>query len=179
MTGPNPRPVARDAGRPASCAHPVPSPAPTRALIPNRMSPLRRRLLHALCFEALGLAMAVGFYALVADVGIGAMGLLALGCSLVAMGWNVAFNWGFEAWERRARRRGAPAGRGPMRRAAHAVGFEAGLLILLAPLIAWTLEVTLVEAILMDLGLSAAFVAYTWAFNLGFDRLFGLPQSAR
>lgn len=170
MSRPDPR---SDRSGGARSAPAIPAP-----LIPHRMSPALRRVVHALVFEGIALVLVVVVYSGVSDAGVETAGALAVACSLAAMAWNVAFNWGFEALERRARRRGLPPGRGPLRRIVHAVGFEAGLLVLLAPLIAWALQVTLVEAILYDIGLSAFFVVYAWAFNLGFDRVFGLPDSA-
>ena len=43
---------------------------------------------------------------------------------------------------------------------------------------AWWLGISLVEAFVLDLGFLAFFLVYTFAFNLGFDRVFGLPASA-
>jgi uncharacterized membrane protein len=51
--------------------------------------------------------------------------------------------------------------------------------VLLVPLIAWWLDVTLWQALLADLGLMAFFFFYTMVFTWAFDRVFGLPASAR
>jgi uncharacterized membrane protein len=102
-------------------------------------------------------------------------GLFAVASSLVAVAWNYVFNTLFEAWEARQ----AVRGRGFARRAVHAVGFELGLTVLLVPMLAWWLEMSLLEALLYDLTLVLFFVVYTFLFNLGFDRVFGLPASAR
>ena len=40
------------------------------------------------------------------------------------------------------------------------------------------LDVTLWQALVMDLALAAYFLVYTFVFNWGFDRVFGLPASA-
>ena len=64
------------------------------------------------------------------------------------------------------------------RRVAHALGFEAGLVVMLVPLFAWWLGVSLWQAFVLDLGLIVFFLVYTYVFNLGFDRVFGLPASA-
>ena len=69
-------------------------------------------------------------------------------------------------------------GRGLARRAAHAIGFEGGLVFILVPLFAWWFGVGLWAAFVMDLGLIAFFLCYTFAFNWVFDHLFGLPASA-
>ncbi|MET0312924.1 MAG: PACE efflux transporter, partial [Hansschlegelia sp.] len=95
--------------------------------------------------------------------------------STIAMAWNYVFNAGFEAWERRQ----AVKGRSFVRRAVHALGFELGLVLMLTPTLAWLLGVTLLEAFAYNGVLVGVFLAYTYLFNLSFDRLFGLPQSAR
>ena len=69
-------------------------------------------------------------------------------------------------------------GRSLCRRIAHAVGFEGGLVFTLVPLFAWWFDVSLWQALVMDLGLVVFFLCYTFAFNWGFDRVFGLPASA-
>ena len=90
------------------------------------------------------------------------------------MVWNLAFNTAFEAWESRQARRG----RSLARRIAHAIGFEGGLAAILVPLIAWWLDIGLWEALLLDAALLLFFLGYTFVFNWGFDRVFGLPASA-
>jgi len=64
------------------------------------------------------------------------------------------------------------------RRIAHAIGFEVGLLCFLVPVFAWWMNVTLLQALLMDLGLAMFFLGYTFVFNWAFDAIFGLPASA-
>ena len=53
--------------------------------------------------------------------------------------------------------------------------FEAGLLLILMPPIAWYLGIGLVEAFVMDLAIAAFYVAYAFVFNLAYDRAFPLP----
>ncbi len=52
-------------------------------------------------------------------------------------------------------------------------------MVVLVPYLAWWMQVGLVEAFLYDLGLLVFFAVYTVAFTWGFDRVFGLPASAR
>ena len=88
--------------------------------------------------------------------------------------WNLVFITLFEAWESRQRVRG----RGVARRVAHAIGFEGGLIAALVPLIAWWFGISLLQALMLDLGLVVFFLIYTFVFNWIFDRVFGLPASA-
>src|SRR5690606_39242957 len=102
-------------------------------------------------------------------------GAAAVAASAIALLWNLYYNTLFERWEARQARRG----RGFLRRAAHALGFELGLVLMLVPTFAWVLDVSLWEALLYNLGMIAFFLAYTFLFNLAFDKLFGLPLSAQ
>jgi uncharacterized membrane protein len=58
------------------------------------------------------------------------------------------------------------------------VGFEAGLIALLVPLIAWWFDISLMQALVLDLGLVVFFLCYTFTFSWAFDRVFGLPDAA-
>ena len=100
---------------------------------------------------------------------------LALLLSSVALAWNWVFNGWFERWEARQ----AVKGRSWRRRLAHGIGFEGGLVVMLVPLMAWWLNTTLWAALLADLGIVAFFFVYAVAFTWAFDRVFGLPESAR
>ncbi|MDE3028284.1 MAG: PACE efflux transporter [Paracoccaceae bacterium] len=139
------------------------------------MTPFTRRLLYVLSFEAIGVLIVTLGLRLMSGSGVDQTAPLAIACSLVAVAWNFAFNTAFEAWETRQVRRG----RSLLRRAVHALGVEGGLLALLAPLIAWWLDLTLWQAVLYDFTLSLFFLGYTFVFNLGFDLVLGLPKSAR
>ena len=48
----------------------------------------------------------------------------------------------------------------------------------LIPLIAWWMNISLVQAFLLDLALIIFIPCYTFVFNWLFDRIFGLPNSA-
>jgi uncharacterized membrane protein len=75
--------------------------------------------------------------------------------------------------------RQAKRGRSVARRVAHAVGFEGGLVLVLVPLFAWWLNMSLWDAFVLDLGLVFFFMVYTFIFSWTFDRVFGLPASAQ
>ena len=138
------------------------------------MSPLRRRVLQAALYEGIAVAIVAPTLAWLFDSpGMTALAL-TLATSAVALSWNYVYNALFERWESRQ----AVKGRSAARRLAHSAGFELGLVVLLVPLIAWWLDVTLWQAFLADLGLMAFFFFYTMAFTWAFDRVFGLPASA-
>lgn len=137
--------------------------------------PKLRRVIYATSFEGGGILMSTALLLLMAETSAGGSFVFSVLCSTIAMLWNLAFNAMFEAWEARQTTRG----RSLARRTAHALLFEAGLLLALLPLTAWWFAVPLVQALAYEAVLIAAFLAYTWVFTWAFDRLFGLPASAR
>lgn len=139
------------------------------------MQGIKRKIVYATTFELIAIAMSTTLLKLLSGGPVTHAGAAAVGASVLALLWNMAYNAVFERWEARQARKG----RGFARRVAHAVGFEGGLTVLLVPLFAWILDVTLVEALVMNLGMIVFFLAYTFTFNLAFDRLFGLPLSAQ
>ncbi|HRO11166.1 PACE efflux transporter [uncultured Amaricoccus sp.] len=130
-----------------------------------------RRIVYVSLYEGIAILATSAGVAGIYGVSGARAGVLAVGSSTVAMLWNFVFNTFFERWEARH----PAAGRSFARRVAHAAGFEGGLALILVPLAAWWLGITLVEALILDLGLLVFFLAYTFGFTWGFDRLFGLP----
>lgn len=133
-----------------------------------------RRVVYVGLYEAIAIVLASAGFMLMADASALRAGGLSALCSAVAVAWNVVFNHAFERWESRQ----AVRGRSVRRRVAHAIGFEGGLAAILVPAIAWWLDVSLWQALAMDLGLLLFFLVYTFVFNWAFDRVFGLPRSA-
>ncbi len=138
------------------------------------MQGMRRKIVYVALFEAIAIACTTAMLTLTGHDSAKASAT-AVGASAVAIVWNFIFNSLFEAWETRQ----ATKGRSLARRVAHAIGFEGGLVLLLVPLIAWWLNITVWQAFVLDLGLVVFFVVYGFLFNLAFDHLFGLPASAQ
>ena len=104
------------------------------------------------------------------------LGLLAL-IALLAAAWNAIYNTSFDWIEGRVT--GRPSDRRPVRmRIFHAIGFESGLLLVSLPLVmAWT-GMAWLEALIADIGLALAYVVYAYLFNICYDRIFPISQSA-
>ncbi|MFN7120750.1 MAG: PACE efflux transporter [Hydrogenophaga sp.] len=134
-----------------------------------------RRVVYSSLYAVLAIALAGRGLMLMSGESLVASGALATATSAVAVVWNLVFNSLFERWEARQ----PVKGRSVKRRVAHAVVFEAGLVLMLVPLIAWWLGIGLWQALVMDLALVVFFLVYTFAFNWAFDAVFGLPASAR
>ncbi|GIZ13649.1 multidrug/biocide efflux PACE transporter [Pseudomonas sp. NCCP-436] len=125
---------------------------------------LIERIGHALAFESLAIAIIVPGMLLFLDKPVFHLGVLALMFSTIAMLWNMLFNYLFD---RAQARMGFE--RGLLVRIAHALLFEAGLILAVVPLAAWWLSVGLWEALLLDIGLILFFLPYTIGFNWLYD----------
>ena len=143
--------------------------------MPLALTPTTRRILQAVLYEAIAITAVGPAMAWLFDAPMASSLALALLLSSVALAWNWAFNTLFERWEARQ----TIKGRSWRRRLAHGIGFEGGLVVMLVPLMAWWLNTTLWAALLADLGIVAFFFVYAVAFTWAFDRIVGLPESAR
>ena len=138
------------------------------------MQGVKRKVVYVSLYEGIAIVVATLGLAGMSGEGVQTAGVVAVAASVIAILWNLAFNTLFEAWESRQ----TVKGRSVKRRIVHAIGFEGGLVAFLVPLFAWWFDTTLLQALVMDLGLVVFFLVYTFVFNWGFDRVFGLPASA-
>jgi uncharacterized membrane protein len=138
------------------------------------MQGLKRKVVYVTLFELIAVCLTSGILVF-SGHDAGHASAAAVASSLLAIIWNFGFNSMFEAWEARQVTRG----RNWKRRAIHAIGFEGGLVLVLVPLFAWWLNITLWEALVLDIGLLLFFMVYTYLFSLAFDHVFGLPASAQ
>lgn len=132
------------------------------------------RIRQAVSFEALGLLIATPLFAWVFKHPLDEIGVLALLGATAATTWNYLFNLGFDHLLRRTL--GTVQKSVPIR-VAHAILFEATLLILLLPLFAWWLGITLVEALVMDLSFAAFYAIYAFVFTWAYDALFPVEDA--
>ena len=103
------------------------------------------------------------------------IGLLLL-LALIAAIWNGAYNTAFDWFEGRLTGRSADRRPLPLR-AAHALGFEGGLLLMSLPIIVLWTQMDWLSALVADIGLALAYMVYAFGFNLAYDRIF--PISAQ
>ncbi len=139
------------------------------------MKPTTRRVLQAVLYEVGAIAFVGPVLGLAFEKPATSTFLLAVVLSTIALCWNYIFNALFERWESRQ----VVKGRSLARRLAHGTGFEGGLTILLVPVMAVWLDTTFLVAFLANLGLLAFFFLYAIGYTWAFDKVFGLPQSAR
>ena len=141
----------------------------------NNLQGIRRKIVYVTLFELIAVAITSTGLAAGSSSSLQHASVVAVASSAIAVVWNLVYNTAFERWEARQTVRG----RSFKRRAVHAIGFELGFIVALVPLFAWWLDIGWWHALVLDLGLSAFFLVYTFAFNLGFDTVFGLPASAQ
>ncbi|SJN17232.1 hypothetical protein FM125_01350 [Micrococcus lylae] len=171
MTDPNSAPSCRAAARDDVPLGPGGRPAWARRRVFR--SPGTRRVVYAVVFEVLAVLFVTVLLTLVGKEANSSL-VLAIANSTIALLWNLAFNTIFEAWERRSGTTGRPL----RVRVAHAVLFQLGLVCMLVPTVAFILQVSLGEAIVIEGGLLVFFFLYTAVYAYCFDSVFGLPDSA-
>ena len=133
------------------------------------MRSLKDRLRHTLLFEAIALTLLALVGSRLTGHAPQDLGVLGLMMSVIAMLWNLAFNWAFDHWHMRTR---GLAPRTVALRVVHALLFEAGLLLVGLFLVAWWLSLSYYDAFLLDIGMSAFFLVYAFVFNWAYDTLF-------
>ena len=137
---------------------------------------IKRKVVYISLYEGIAIVAASVGLALMSGAGPGPFGR-AGGRSprSIAVLWNLVFNTLFERWESRQAVRGPQRARAASRTPS-------------ASRAAWSPSwcrcspggstSALWQALVMDLGLVVFFLVYTFVFNWGFDRVFGLPASA-
>jgi len=137
------------------------------------MRSTRDRVRHAIGFEMVGLVLVIPIGVLAFQLSVQDTGVVAVASATLAMIWNYVFNLGFD----HAMQRLTGGTRKTFaQRMAHAVLFEAGLLLALLPLIATYLGITLWQAFVMDMAFALFYMVYALIYNWVYDRAFPLPE---
>lgn len=132
------------------------------------------RLRYTIMFEVLLIAFLVPAGSLFFEREPTDIGLLAVVLALKAMLINLLYNWVFDRWDAKAGR--IPTERNFMWRAVHAIGLEIGLVLTSLPIVTWWLDLTIWQALLMDVAVTSFVVLYTFVFTWGYDRFFPVRQ---
>ncbi|POP51121.1 PACE efflux transporter [Zhongshania marina] len=138
------------------------------------MSPTSRRVCQALLYEIGAVAMVTPILSFAFDAEVSSTLPLSVLMATIALSWNYVFNALFERWEKKQ----TTKGRSWQRRLVHGAGFEGGLVLVLVPLTAYWLSISLWQALLAEIGLLLTFFIYAIVFTWAFDKVFGLPASA-
>ena len=122
------------------------------------------RVLHSVLFEALAVLFSVGGLMLFTSFNASELAGSLVIISVIAMFWNVGFNLIFDKFFP-----GEKQHRGWGIRIFHAVAFESGLVVITIPVLAHLLNTTLVQAFMMDIGVTLFIMVYTVIFNYIYD----------
>ncbi|CAH8195023.1 PACE efflux transporter [Vibrio aestuarianus] len=126
---------------------------------------VKERIFHAVVFELTALAILIPLSALITGQGSGDLAMVGAGLSLLAVVWNYQYNILFDRLFGSDR-----SGRSAKIRLLHTTGFEGGLVCVSIPAIAWILEITLWQALILDIGFLVFFFIYTMVFNWCYDK---------
>ncbi|UVL63607.1 multidrug/biocide efflux PACE transporter [Pseudomonas sp. B21-032] len=134
------------------------------------------RIVHAVGFELIAVLICAPIGAWLLNRSMLEMGALAVMLSTVAMIWNMLYNAAFDRfWPV------SQVARTVKVRALHAGGFETGFVLIGVPIAALMLDVSLVQAFLLEIGFFAFMLPYTMAYNWAYDllrqRLLSAPAS--
>lgn len=132
----------------------------------SKMS-LFERVWHSLLFEfgAIVVSMLV-VWVVGTDIHWNLALSVSVAISIMAMLWNFVFNYCFDKVMTVKREH-----RSMYIRVVHTVLFEFGLLIFTVPFIAYYLDLSFVQALLADIGLTVVVAVYTFIFNWVYDLL--------
>ncbi|AOK20524.1 hypothetical protein WT26_32795 [Burkholderia cepacia] len=139
------------------------------------MQGLSRRITQAVLYEAIAISCISPVIAALFGEGLVYSGALSATMSAIAMLWNMIFNALFERWEASRVQRTRTLGR----RIIHACGFEGGLIFILVPVVSWWLDISWIDAFVVDIGLFAFFFCYAFVFQWAFDRVFDVPAATK
>ncbi|MBD8098717.1 multidrug/biocide efflux PACE transporter [Pseudomonas fluorescens] len=130
----------------------------------NPTKSITERVCQAIGFEALALLICTPLLAWIMDKPALEMGMVALAISLIALTWNILFNSLFDRLK--ARLQLSNNGR---TRIVHALLFEGGLIIVVVPLVAGWLNISLLQAFMLDIGVLLFFLPYTYVYHWAYD----------
>ncbi|CRM35062.1 putative membrane protein [Pseudomonas sp. 24 E 1] len=148
-----------------------------RALVMSPTKSVTERVCQAIGFEGLALLICTPLLAWIMDKPALEMGMVTLAISLIALTWNVIFNGLFDRLKVRLQLANTP-----WTRVLHALLFEGGLILVCVPLIAAWLNISLIQAFILDIGVLLFFLPYTYVYHWGYDvlreKLLGLKETS-
>lgn len=126
----------------------------------------KRRIVHALSYELILLLMIAVALSFIFNLPLELTGGLGIAMAISSVLWNMLFNHYFEKFE---------AKRGLKRdikvRILHAIGFEGGLMLATIPMVAYALQISLWQAIVLDFAMTLCILVYTFVFQWVYDHL--------
>lgn len=124
----------------------------------------KRRIVHALSYEIILLVIIAIALSLIFKMPMEVTGVLGIVMAVTSVIWNMIFNHFFEKLEAKRKFQ-----RTVGVRILHAIGFEGGLMLATIPMIAYALQMSLWEAIVLDFSLTLCILVYTFIFQWCYD----------
>ncbi len=124
----------------------------------------KRRLVHAISYEVILLVIIAIALSFIFSMPLEVTGILGAIMAVISVIWNMIFNHYFEKiehkyqWQRTIRIR-----------ILHAIGFEGGLMLATIPIIAYMMNMSFIEALILDFGLTMCILVYTFIFQWCYD----------
>lgn len=126
----------------------------------------KRRIVHALSYELILLLMIAVALSFIFNLPLELTGGLGIAMAITSVLWNMLFNHYFEKFEaKRALKRDIKV------RILHAIGFEGGLMLATIPMVAYALQISLWQAIVLDFAMTLCILVYTFVFQWVYDHL--------
>lgn len=126
----------------------------------------KRRIIHALSYEVILLVIIAIALSFIFDVPMEVTGSLGIAMAVTSVVWNMIFNHFFEKFEHKHQLK-----RTIKVRILHAIGFEGGLMLATIPMVAYAMNMSIWQAIVLDFGLSMCILIYTFIFQWCYDHL--------
>lgn len=141
----------------------------------QRLRSKKDRIRHSILFEVILLLIMLPIGMWVFDTSSEVIGITAISLSLIAMMWNGLFNYLFDLMMLRLF---SNVAKNHKVRIVHSLLFELGLLIITVPIIAYTLQLTFLQAFFADIGFVVVALVYAYIFNWCYDYFYPLPTIA-
>ena len=126
----------------------------------------KRRIVHALSYEIILLVIIAVALSFIFNVPMEVTGGLGIAMAVTSVIWNMIFNYFFEKFEAKRKLK-----RTFGVRILHAVGFEGGLMIATIPMVAYAMQMTIWQAVVLDFSLTMCILVYTFIFQWFYDRI--------
>lgn len=124
----------------------------------------KKRIIHALSYEVILLVIIALALSFIFEVPMEVTGVLGIAMAVTSVFWNMFFNYYFEKYEQRKKLK-----RTVGVRILHAIGFEGGLMLATIPMVAYAMNLGILDAILLDLSLTLCILVYTFIFQWCYD----------
>ena len=124
------------------------------------------RLFHAVLFEFLAIIGSVIGLMMFTDYELVSLSGTMIAIATIAMGWNFVFNIIFDKFYDAPREQ-----RTVKQRVLYIAWFESGLLLLTIPVMAFILNISLIEAFWLDISVTIFITIYAYVYNYAYDHI--------